>query len=153
MLRYLTAGESHGRGLSVIVEGLPAGVPLTDGDINTWLTRRQGGYGRGGRMAIERDRAEILGGVRGGLTLGSPIAIFIANRDWENWQEIMAPGPGSQGRPGSNPTAAGTCRPGGRIEIPPGGPAQYPGAGQRPGNGGQGGRRGGGGSATQRISH
>ncbi|AKX96980.1 chorismate synthase [Neomoorella thermoacetica] len=93
MLRYLTAGESHGRGLSVIVEGLPAGVPLTDGDINTWLTRRQGGYGRGGRMAIERDQAEILAGVRGGLTLGSPIALFIANRDWENWQEIMAPGP------------------------------------------------------------
>ncbi len=93
MLRFLTAGESHGRGLSVIVEGMPAGVPLTDGDINTWLARRQGGYGRGGRMAIERDRAEILAGVRGGLTLGSPVALFIANRDWENWQEIMAPGP------------------------------------------------------------
>lgn len=93
MLRYLTAGESHGRGLSVIIEGLPAGVPLTDEDINTWLSRRQGGYGRGGRMAIERDRAEILAGVRRGLTLGSPVALFIANRDWETWQEIMAPGP------------------------------------------------------------
>ena len=92
MLRYLTAGESHGRGLSIIIEGLPAGVPLAEEDINTWLARRQGGYGRGGRMAIEKDRAQILAGVRGGLTLGSPVALFIANRDWENWQEIMAPG-------------------------------------------------------------
>ncbi|WP_258359265.1 chorismate synthase [Moorella sulfitireducens (nom. illeg.)] len=98
MLRYLTAGESHGRGLSVIIEGLPAGIPLRAEDINTWLARRQGGYGRGGRMAIERDRAEILAGVRGGYTLGSPVAIFIANRDWANWQEIMAPGP--EARPG-----------------------------------------------------
>ncbi|KYH31352.1 chorismate synthase [Neomoorella mulderi] len=93
MLRYLTAGESHGRGLSVIVEGMPAGVPLTAEEINTWLARRQGGYGRGGRMSIERDRVEILAGVRGGYTLGSPVALFIANRDWANWQEIMAPGP------------------------------------------------------------
>ncbi|GEA19158.1 chorismate synthase [Moorella sp. E306M] len=96
MLRYLTAGESHGRGLSVIVEGMPAGVPLTAEDINTWLARRQGGYGRGGRMSIERDRVEILAGVRGGYTLGSPVALFIANRDWANWQEIMAPGPEAQ---------------------------------------------------------
>lgn len=96
MLRYLTAGESHGRGLSVIVEGMPAGVPLTAEDINTWLARRQGGYGRGGRMAIERDRVEILAGVRGGYTLGSPVALFIANRDWENWQDIMTPAPGAR---------------------------------------------------------
>ncbi|BCV21818.1 chorismate synthase [Moorella sp. Hama-1] len=96
MLRYLTAGESHGRGLSIIIEGLPAGVPLAEEDINNWLARRQGGYGRGGRMAIEQDRAQILAGVRGGLTLGSPISLFIANRDWENWQEIMAPGPAAR---------------------------------------------------------
>jgi len=93
LLRYLTAGESHGPGLSVIIEGLPAGVPLTDVDINTWLARRQGGYGRGGRMAIERDRVEIHAGVRGGFTLGSPVAFLIANRDWANWQQIMAAGP------------------------------------------------------------
>lgn len=90
MLRFLTAGESHGRGLSVIVEGLPAGIPLEIKAINTWLGRRQGGYGRGGRMQIEHDQVEILAGVRGGYTLGSPVALFIANRDWENWREIMA---------------------------------------------------------------
>jgi len=72
---------------------MPAGVPLTAEFINTRLSRRQGGYGRGGRMAIERDRVEILAGVRGGVTLGSPIALHLRNRDWENWQEIMAAGP------------------------------------------------------------
>ncbi|NLW07915.1 MAG: chorismate synthase [Clostridia bacterium] len=92
MLRFLTAGESHGRGLSIIIEGLPAGIPLDAETINTWLARRQGGYGRGGRMKIEHDRVEILAGVRGGLTLGSPVALYIANRDWENWQQIMAAG-------------------------------------------------------------
>lgn len=91
-MRVLTAGESHGRGLSVIIEGLPAGIPLVDKDINLWLSRRQGGYGRGGRMKIESDTVEILSGVRGGYTLGSPLSLFIANRDWENWQEIMNPG-------------------------------------------------------------
>lgn len=114
MLRYLTAGESHGRGLSVIIEGLPAGIPLRAEDINTWLARRQGGYGRGGRMAIEHDRVEILAGVRGGYTLGSPVALFIANRDWTNWQEFMAPGPEARGgrevtrpRPGHADLAGG----------------------------------------------
>ncbi|MDN5346851.1 MAG: chorismate synthase [Clostridia bacterium] len=95
MLRYLTAGESHGRGLTIIVEGLPAGVPLTASYLEGWLRRRQGGYGRGGRMQIEQDRAEILAGVRSGITLGSPVALFVPNRDWQNWQQVMTPEPGA----------------------------------------------------------
>jgi chorismate synthase len=86
-LRFLTAGESHGKGLTGILEGLPAGVPLTEKDLAQDLARRQLGYGRGGRMKIERDQAEILSGVRHGLTLGSPIALWIKNRDWPNWSE------------------------------------------------------------------
>jgi chorismate synthase len=93
LLRFLTAGESHGRGLTIIIEGLPAGIPLSEVYLQSWLERRQGGYGRGGRMQIERDRATILAGVRAGFTLGSPVALLIANRDWENWQQVMAPGP------------------------------------------------------------
>ena len=89
-LRYLTAGESHGPGLTVIVEGLPLGVPLGARDINPDLSRRQGGYGRGGRMKIERDQAEIRSGVRLGRSLGSPITMLIENRDWANWGEKMA---------------------------------------------------------------
>jgi chorismate synthase len=88
--RFLTSGESHGKGLNAIIEGLPAGLPLTEDDIAADLARRQGGYGRGGRMKIEKDRAEIVGGVRHGLTLGSPIALWIQNRDWVNWTEKMA---------------------------------------------------------------
>ena len=88
--RWLTAGESHGKGLTVVVEGLPAGLPLSEDDIATDLGRRQGGYGRGGRMKIERDRAEITAGVRHGLTLGSPLALWVQNRDWVNWTEKMA---------------------------------------------------------------
>lgn len=89
-LRFLTAGESHGRALTGILEGLPAGLELSTGDIDGQLARRQGGHGRGGRMKIESDRAEILAGVRWGLTLGSPITIAIENRDWENWREGMS---------------------------------------------------------------
>jgi chorismate synthase len=89
-LRFLTAGESHGRGLGVIVEGVPAGLPLTAEAIAIDLARRQRGYGRGARQAIEHDRAEIGSGVRHGLTLGSPILLTIANRDWENWTRVMA---------------------------------------------------------------
>lgn len=89
-LRYLTAGESHGPGLTVIMEGLPLGVPLEVRDINPDLSRRQGGYGRGGRMKIERDQATIRSGVRHGYTLGSPLTLLIENRDWINWQEKMA---------------------------------------------------------------
>jgi chorismate synthase len=90
MLRFLTAGESHGPALVVIVEGVPAGVPLSAGDLAPDLARRQLGYGRGRRMAIERDQAEIRSGVRRGQTLGSPIALEIRNRDWANWQHTMS---------------------------------------------------------------
>lgn len=90
VLRWLTAGESHGQGLTVIVEGIPAGLPLSEESIARDLARRQRGYGRGGRQQIEQDRARILAGVRHGLTLGSPISLFIENRDWPNWDEVMA---------------------------------------------------------------
>ncbi len=90
MLRYLTAGESHGKGLTVIIEGLPAGLALTEEYIARELRRRQGGYGRGRRQKIEQDRAAIRSGVRHGLTLGSPIALLIENKDWVNWQDVMA---------------------------------------------------------------
>ncbi|HEV7684617.1 MAG TPA: chorismate synthase [Pyrinomonadaceae bacterium] len=93
MLRFTTAGESHGRALVAIVEGLPAGMPVDPAQINYELQRRQWGYGRGGRMKIEQDVAEILSGVRHGLTLGSPIALMIANKDWANWTEVMAAEP------------------------------------------------------------
>ena len=90
MLRFLTAGESHGPALVGILDGIPAGMQLLASDIDLELKRRQHGYGRGGRMKIEQDRAEILSGVRHGRTLGSPIALRIANRDWANWQKAMA---------------------------------------------------------------
>lgn len=89
MLRYLTAGESHGPTLTTILEGIPANLSLAAGDINLDLARRQRGYGRGGRMRIEKDEANIVGGVRHGLTMGGPIAILVANRDWENWKLTM----------------------------------------------------------------
>jgi chorismate synthase len=91
MLRFLTAGESHGRALVVILEGLPAGLAIDPDAITRDLRRRQGGYGRGRRMAIESDRAEILSGVRAGETLGGPVAMLIENRDWPNWQHTMHP--------------------------------------------------------------
>jgi chorismate synthase len=90
MLRFTTAGESHGRALVAIVEGLPAGMPVDIERINHELRRRQWGYGRGGRMKIEEDRAEILSGVRHGLTLGSPLALIIQNKDWANWTDVMS---------------------------------------------------------------
>jgi chorismate synthase len=88
-LRFLTAGESHGATLGAIVEGVPAGLPLSATELAVDLARRQRGYGRGARQAIEHDRAEILSGVRHGVTLGSPILLLVANRDWENWTEVM----------------------------------------------------------------
>jgi len=88
-LRFLTAGESHGPQLTVIVEGLPAGMPLLADQIDAQLARRQRGHGRGGRMKIERDQVRIVGGVRHGRTLGSPIALVVENRDWVNWQHRM----------------------------------------------------------------
>ncbi|MQF82748.1 chorismate synthase [SAR202 cluster bacterium AD-802-E10_MRT_200m] len=98
MFHFITAGESHGRGLVVIVDGVPAGLPLTEAFIRIDLARRQIGYGRGGRMQIEKDYAEILSGVRHGLTMGSPISMWIENRDWINgkgpdgipWTEVMS---------------------------------------------------------------
>ncbi len=96
MLRYLTAGESHGRGLIAILDGIPAGLSLLDEDINQELFRRQQGYGRGERMKIEKDQVKILSGVRRGETLGSPIALWIRNRDWENWKKIMNSKPPSE---------------------------------------------------------
>lgn len=89
MLRFLTAGESHGQALNAIIEGMVAGLRLSEEDISRDLERRQRGHGRGGRMRIERDHARILSGVRHGLTLGSPISLVIANRDWANWQTAM----------------------------------------------------------------
>lgn len=89
MLRFSTAGESHGEALVAWLSGLPAGVPIEQTFIDRELWRRQQGYGRGGRMRIERDRARILSGVRNGLTIGSPIALLIENNDWKNWQESL----------------------------------------------------------------
>ncbi|HYH91654.1 MAG TPA: chorismate synthase [Candidatus Saccharimonadales bacterium] len=88
--RFLTAGESHGPTLGAIVEGVPAGLTVTEDGLAVDLARRQRGYGRGARQAIEQDRARILGGVRHGTTLGSPILLLVANRDWENWTEVMS---------------------------------------------------------------
>ena len=105
MLRFLTAGESHGQGLIVILEGMPAGLRLDMDQVAAELRRRQGGYGRGRRMLIESDRAEAVSGLRHGETLGSPIALLIKNKDWENWRQTMsveaqpAPDAGGPNRP------------------------------------------------------
>jgi chorismate synthase len=93
MIRFTTAGESHGQALVCILEGMPAGVPLSASDVDEQLARRQQGYGRGRRMQIERDVVELFSGVRAGETLGSPIAMLVRNRDWKNWSEIMDPAP------------------------------------------------------------
>src|SRR5215212_1026862 len=90
MFRFTTAGESHGRALVAVVEGLPAGLPVSVDLINGELARRQWGYGRGGRMKIEQDAVEILSGVRHGHSLGSPVAMLIENKDWKNWTDVMA---------------------------------------------------------------
>jgi chorismate synthase len=95
-LRLITAGESHGPGLTCIVEGLPAGIEIAPEDLNRDMARRQLGHGRGGRMKIERDRAEVSAGIRHGRTLGSPVALQITNRDFANWQERMSPWPVEQ---------------------------------------------------------
>ncbi|GAB4536037.1 MAG: chorismate synthase [Thermodesulfovibrionia bacterium] len=89
-LRFLTAGESHGRAMTVILEGIPSGLNISPDDINAELRRRQKGYGRGGRMEIEFDTVQILSGIRLGKTIGSPITLLIENRDWQNWKDIMA---------------------------------------------------------------
>jgi chorismate synthase len=94
MLRFSTAGESHGEALVALVSGLPAGVPVDQSFVDRELWRRQQGYGRGGRMRIEKDIAHILSGVRHGRTIGSPVAMTLANRDWKNWEEILPVGEG-----------------------------------------------------------
>ncbi|MHB0859279.1 MAG: chorismate synthase [Anaerolineae bacterium] len=99
MLRFLTAGESHGPCLTVLIDGLPAGLPLRGEDIDADLARRQQGYGRGGRQRIERDQVRVLSGVAGGRTTGAPVALQIDNRDWENWKDREVP-PWTRPRPG-----------------------------------------------------
>jgi chorismate synthase len=93
VLRFLTAGESHGPGLTVVVDGLPAGVSVLREEIDADLRRRQGGYGRGGRMKIETDTVEVLSGVRHGRTLGSPVSLLVRNKDHANWSDVMSPDP------------------------------------------------------------
>src|SRR3954449_3354335 len=103
MLRYLTAGESHGKALVVIVEGLPAGLPVTVGDVQSELSRRRLGYGRGPRMRFEQDEVTLLGGIRHGVTLGSPVAIEIGNTEWPKWVDEMSPAPGATEKPLTQP--------------------------------------------------
>jgi chorismate synthase len=99
MLRFSTAGESHGESLVALISGLPAGVPVDQVFLDRELWRRQQGYGRGGRMRIERDTAHILSGVRHGKTIGSPVAMTLANRDWKTWEEILPVGEGDPEKP------------------------------------------------------
>src|SRR5207249_11494510 len=99
VLRYLTAGESHGQALVVVVEGLPARLPITIEEVADELARRRLGYGRGPRMRFERDDVEFLAGVRHGITLGSPVAVVIRNTEWPKWQEEMSPAPGATEKP------------------------------------------------------
>jgi chorismate synthase len=112
ILRFTTAGESHGPALVSILEGMPAGVPLLAADVDTQLARRQQGYGRGRRMQIETDRIEFLSGVRAGETLGSPVAMLIRNSDWKNWVEIMDPAPREGDADGARKRAVTRVRPG-----------------------------------------
>lgn len=93
MVRWLTAGESHGPALTGIIEGLPAGIPVTTADVQDALARRRLGYGRGARMAFEQDAVTVLGGIRHGLTLGSPVAIQVGNTEWPKWERVMSPDP------------------------------------------------------------
>ncbi len=103
MLRYLTAGESHGPALVVVVEGVPAGLAITIEQIGDELARRRLGFGRGPRMRFERDDVELIGGVRHGLTLGSPVSVVIHNTEWPKWQEEMSPAPGITEKPLTQP--------------------------------------------------
>src|SRR5690348_12722485 len=109
--RFPTAGESHGRGLVAVLEGIPAGLPLAADRVNAELKRRMGGYGRGARMKIEADQIEWLAGVRAGETLGSPIAMLVWNRDWEHWQDVMAPEADAPGGAGGGERRRQVTRP------------------------------------------
>ncbi len=106
MLRYLSAGESHGRGVFCILDGIPAGLHLKPEDINFWLAERQKGYGRGGRQRIEKDEVDVLAGVRGGYTLGGPILMCVWNRDFKNWTDAMDPW-----KPSTGPRAVKVVQP------------------------------------------
>src|ERR1700679_769899 len=108
MLRYFTAGESHGEALVAFLSGMPAGLKVDQAFVDRELWRRQQGYGRGGRMKIERDTAHILSGVRHGITIGSPIAVLLENKDWKNWQESL---PVEEGDPAKHKRVA-SPRPG-----------------------------------------
>ena len=151
MLRFLTAGESHGKALVMILEGLPAGLAIDFEAVTTQLRRRQGGYGRGRRMAIESDRAEPLAGIRHGLTTGAPVALMIPNKDWENWQRTMhvepelpemAEGAGGPDRSAVTRPRPGPRRPGRRRQIRARRHPRRPRARQRARNGfARGGRR------------
>jgi chorismate synthase len=103
VLRFLTAGESHGQGLVVIIEGLPAGLHITEEQIQHELGRRRLGYGRGPRMRFEQDELTLIGGIRHGITLGSPVAIEIANTEWPKWEQEMSPAPGHTEKPLTQP--------------------------------------------------
>src|SRR2546427_4995935 len=103
MLRFLTSGESHGRALVVIVEGLPAGLPLTIEEVEGELARRRLGFGRGPRMRFEQDEVTLVAGVRHGTTLGAPVGILIGNTEWPKWEDEMSPAPGRTERPLTQP--------------------------------------------------
>jgi chorismate synthase len=117
MVRFTTAGESHGQGLVIILEGIPAGLPISEDYIGIHLGRRQKGYGRGGRMLIEQDRAKIISGVRHGETLGSPIGMTVENKDWANWLEAMSIEP-LEGEPESPRTRRITRIRAGHADLP-----------------------------------
>src|SRR5664280_1120816 len=122
MLRWLTAGESHGPALVAVLEGMPAGVRTSTAELMDALARRRAGYGRGVRMAFERDEVEILGGVRHGVTIGGPVAVRIGNSEWPKWAEVMDPDPvDAAGRASSNPyfcmPARSACPGRGRVSA------------------------------------
>ncbi len=117
MVKFSTAGESHGQGLVIILEGIPAGLPISEEYIGIHLGRRQKGYGRGGRMLIEQDRAKIISGVRHGETLGSPIGMTVENKDWANWLEAMSVEP-LEGEPESPRTRRITRIRAGHADLP-----------------------------------
>ena len=97
MIKYKTAGESHGRGYNVIISGVPAGLGIKESDINSYLARRQNGYGRGNRVkSIEKDKVQIISGIRWGETIGSPVSFFIENKDWKNWGAVMSADPSAK---------------------------------------------------------
>ena len=145
MHRFLTGGESHGPALTMIIEGMPAGLPLPDEVINAELARRQGGYGRGGRMKIERDAVEVLGGVAEGVTTGGPIVLRIENRDYANFIKKEHPPPD---RAPPRPR-----RPGGRGQVRPARHAPGAGTVQRPRDGGAGGGGRGGPATAGPVRH